>query len=130
MDNMDITCVVCPRGCSMKVNTVNGQIAEITGSGCKRGEEYAYAECTNPVRTLTTIIRVDGGCQTMAPVKSAKPVPKHLLLQCVHEINRHAVKAPVRVGDVVVPDILGTGVDIVATGNVKSFYDLQEDFTK
>lgn len=118
METKNITCVVCPKGCSIAINIENGLISEISGSGCKRGDEYATAECTNPVRTLTTIVRVEGGRHPMAPVKSAKPIPKHMLVQCVREINKCNLKAPVHVGDVVIADIFGTGVDIVATGNL------------
>lgn len=118
MEKRNVTCVVCPKGCSITAIIENGKISEISGSGCKRGEEYAAAECTNPVRTLTTIVRVAGGNHPMAPVKSKKPLPKKLLLQCVQEINKYTVKAPLKVGDVIVSDILGTGIDIIATGNI------------
>lgn len=117
METKRITCVVCPRGCEITVQVDGGRVLDISGSGCPRGDEYAAAECINPVRTLTTTMRVEGGRRPLAPVKSAEPLPRQLLAQCVREINRHTLKAPVKIGEVVVRNILGTGVDIVSTGN-------------
>ncbi len=118
MENRQITCVVCPKGCSIKVCIENGGISAITGSGCERGVEYAGAECTNPVRTLTTTARVEGGRHPIVPVKSDRPLPKGLLRDAVREINKYTVKAPVKAGDVVIANILGTGVNIIATGSM------------
>ena len=112
-----IICVSCPRGCPVDVEIENGEIISVTGNTCKRGDAYARAEVTHPVRSLTTTVKVDGGIHPVVPVKSAGPVPKEKMFECMAVINSITIKAPVKTGDVVVENILGTGVNIVATNN-------------
>lgn len=118
MGLIKVICTICPKGCNINVETANGQIGGISGYGCKRGMAYASAECINSVRTLTTTVRVNGGVHPVLPVKSQKPVPKEILLKCVNEINKFTLDAPVKIGDIVIPDILGTGISIIAAGNM------------
>lgn len=108
-----ITCIGCPLGCEINVKTEGGEITGITGHTCKKGEEYARAEVTDPRRTLTTTMRLSGE-DRLIPVKSDKPIKKLLLFDCMKEINKYSVKAPVEIGDVLIRDILGTGANIVA----------------
>ena len=109
----DIICVACPMGCQISVElSDSGEILSVT---CKRGDAYARTECTNPERSLTTTVKVSGGVHPVVPVKSAKAVPKDKVKDCVKEIAKLEIKAPVKIGDVVCANILGTGVDIVAT---------------
>jgi len=77
--------------------------------------EYGWNESTNPVRMLTTTIQIDGGKLPVVPVKSNKPLPKDLLFECMNVIRKVQLKAPVRAGEVVIKNILNTGVDIVTT---------------
>lgn len=114
----ELTCVVCPLGCSLKVKIENNQVQGIEGNGCKRGIAYAEAECINPTRVLTTTVKVHSGQTPMVSVKSEKPLPKGLLFECMKVINTVVVTAPVSLGDVMVENILGTGINIVATKNV------------
>lgn len=113
-----MTCVLCPIGCEITVKTDGEQIIKIDGNTCKRGEKYATEEVTDPRRNLTTTVRVDGGKTPLASVKSADALPKDKLLECMGVIAKTTAKAPVRIGDIIVPDILGTGVDVVATCSV------------
>lgn len=118
MDKRELTCVACPLGCGITVTfDADGNVAEVTGNTCKRGDAYARTECTSPTRMLTTTVRVEGGKAAVVPVKSANPVPKGMMMDCMAVINKASAKAPVRIGDVIIKDILGTGVDIVATNN-------------
>jgi CxxC motif-containing protein len=94
------------------------KILDISGHTCKRGEKYARTEVIDPRRTLTTTMRVREGKSPLVAVKSERPLPKGLLFGCMGEINKTAVRAPVRIGDTVIKDILGTGIDIVATERV------------
>lgn len=112
-----LVCVSCPLGCPIEVEMENGEVISVTGNTCKRGELYARTEMTHPVRSLTSTVKVDGGVHPVVPVKSASPVPKEKMLDCMKVINSVTVKAPVKIGDVVISDILGIGVDIVATNN-------------
>ena len=114
-----ITCITCPVGCDITVRGEGEKISGMEGYQCKRGEEYAHNEFIHPVRILTTIVKVDGGNAPLVAVRSDKPVPKELLLDCMQKIKTVRVKSPVRRYDVIIPNILGTGANMVATGEVK-----------
>jgi CxxC motif-containing protein len=118
MENRELVCVACPLGCPITVTFDNdGNVATVTGNTCKRGDAYARAELTNPVRSLTTTVKLVGGNLPVVPVKSSKPVPKDKMFECMKLINEASIKAPVKIGDVVIKDILGSGADIVVTNN-------------
>jgi CxxC motif-containing protein len=111
----ELLCIQCPLGCRIAVETDEGKkILSVTGQSCKIGEAYAISEVTRPVRTLTTIVPVQGGVHPIA-VRSEAPVDKHRVFAILEHLR--TLKAPrgVRAGDVVVPNVLDTGVDIVAT---------------
>ena len=110
-----LICVSCPLGCPIEVEIENGQVVAVTGNTCKRGDAYARAEITNPVRSLTTSVKVENGVHPVVPVKSSGPVPKDKMFDCMKVINSATIKAPVKIGDVVIENILDLGVDIVAT---------------
>lgn len=110
-----LICVSCPLGCPIEVEIENGEIVAVTGNTCKRGDAYARTEITNPVRSLTSSVKVENGIHPVVPVKSSGPVPKEKMFDCMKEINAVTVKAPVKIGDVVIENILGLGVDIIAT---------------
>ncbi|MGE5615215.1 MAG: DUF1667 domain-containing protein [Bacillota bacterium] len=117
----EMICIVCPKGCILRVNAPAGAAvthADVLGNKCKRGAVYAVNECTNPVRVLTTTVKIDGGRLPMAPVKSSRPLPKGLLFDCMKVINACTAAAPLKVGDIVIKDILGTGIDIISTSNI------------
>ncbi len=119
MEKRDLVCVSCPIGCAITVELDDGgQVLTVTGNTCKRGDSYARQECTRPERMLTSTVKVMGGRLPVVPVKSSVPVPKELLFDCMNEINKVTVAAPVKIGDVVLKNILNTGVDIVATNEV------------
>lgn len=114
--NKDMICVACPIGCSISIElSENRKVLNVSGNQCKRGEAYAITECTAPTRTLTTTAKVKNGNLHLIPVRSAKPIPKELLLDCVKLINSVEVAAPVNIGDIVIKNIMGTGSDIIAT---------------
>lgn len=117
----ELICIVCPKGCTLRVETAPEaavSAADVSGHQCKRGLVYAVNECTNPVRTLTTTVRISGGRQQLAPVKSSMPLPKGLLFECMAMINVCTAKAPIKVGDIIIKNILGTGIDIISTANI------------
>ncbi len=116
MKTRELTCIVCPRGCQLTVTLDDkGGVQEVTGFVCPRGKQYAIDECTHPMRTLTTTApTVDGG---VIPVKTAAPIPRELLPAAMGEINRLAVALPAHIGDVLISNLLGTGVSVVVTAN-------------
>lgn len=115
----ELICVSCPIGCALSVELdENGKVLSVSGNTCKRGETYAIDECTNPVRMLTSTVKVNGGTLPVAPVKTASPIPKGKMFECMEVINSVVAQAPIKMGDVIIADICGTGVDIVATNEV------------
>ena len=120
MKARELTCIVCPLGCRLEVDLEDNEIINIKGNGCKRGVDYAKAECTNPTRILTTTMKVAGGQYPLVSVKSEQPLPRGLLMQCIKAINNICVNAPVQIGDVIVENILNTGVNIVSTKNISA----------
>lgn len=112
----ELTCIICPKGCSIKVEIGNDEIKSIEGNTCKRGYDYAYSEVTNPVRTITSTVKMENG--KMLSVKTDKPIPKGLMFKCMEEINKVKAKAPVKIGDVLIVNILETGSNIIATQNI------------
>ena len=113
----ELTCIVCPIGCQLSVTLENGVVTEVTGNTCPRGKQYAIDECTNPVRTITTTARTSSG--GVIPVKTAAPIPKEMMFDCMKEIDKAVVTLPAKIGDVVIENLLGTGVDVVVTANMK-----------
>jgi len=110
-----LTCIVCPMGCSLEISVEEGQKVDVSGYSCKKGLDYGQTESTNPVRTLTTTVRVEGGLVPVVPVRSDRPLPKHLIFDCMKVINGIRLTAPVKMGSRVVENILGTGVNIITT---------------
>lgn len=115
MEELNLTCISCPIGCYMTVKLDNGEVKEVTGNLCARGVTYAKMESTNPVRMMTSSVRIHGAALDALPVKSARPVPKNLVVDCVRALKWIDLAAPVKMGDVVLANVCGTGVDVIAT---------------
>lgn len=94
------------------------EVMSVTGNTCPRGADYARKELTNPTRIVTTTVRVEDGETNMVSVKTKQDIPKEKIFACMEAVRHLTVKAPVAIGDVILPDVAGTGVDIVATKNV------------
>ncbi|MCX6085880.1 MAG: DUF1667 domain-containing protein [Caldiserica bacterium] len=93
-------------------------IVKMDGSGCKRGIDYATGELRDPRRMVTTTVRVTGGVHPLVPVYTESPIPKPRIADLLAEIRKIELKAPVKFGDVVIANVLGTGVDILASRNI------------
>lgn len=113
---MKIICINCPRGCELVVEK-RGDDVVVEGNACPRGEAYGRAELLNPTRMVTGLVRV-AGIRKPLPVKTKTAVPRGKIDDVLHAINLATVQLPVRIGDVVVGDVAGTGVDLVATANM------------
>ena len=107
-------------GLPLTVTMEAGEVISVTGNTCKRGDVYARKEVTNPTRIVTSTVRVSGGDADMVSVKTKEDIPKGKIFECVKALKSVEVPAPVHIGDVLVKDVAGTGVDIVATKNVES----------
>lgn len=115
MEKRLLTCIGCPLGCAITATPAADGTYEITGYTCKRGLEYARKELTRPERTVTSTVRVTGGAAPVVSVRTAADVPKDAIWQVMTAINAIEVPAPVKIGDVLVSDIAGTGVALTAT---------------
>lgn len=121
----ELTCIRCPLGCNLQVYLENGKVVKVDGNGCRLGADYAEKESVFPTRTITSTITVLNGTIAMLPVKTDGEVPKAKIMDCMKVIQTCCVKAPIQVGDVVIADTAGTGVDVVATRNIKEKTQLQ-----
>lgn len=111
----EVTCIRCPLGCAITVDVApDGAAVYREGASCARGREYAVAEVTAPVRSVATTVNVPG-CGEPLSVKTADPIPKPLIAAAVRAMKAAHVELPVRRGDVILPDLCGTGVPAVAT---------------
>ena len=108
----ELTCIVCPNGCRLTVDEENG--FRVTGNKCEKGAEYGKTECQRPVRVVTSTVRITGAAGCRLPVKTSAAIDKDKMFSVMQLLSAVTVAAPVRLGDVIVPDILGTGVSIVA----------------
>ena len=115
----DLTCIGCPLGCSIQVTMKDQTVISVSGNTCPRGDSYARKEVTNPTRIVTSAVRVKGGTSAMVNVKTANDIPKDRIFDCIAAIKDIEVTAPVHIGDVILADVAGTGVDIVAARNVE-----------
>lgn len=121
MTKRELTCIGCPLGCAITVTLQDGAILDITGNTCKRGKTYAQKEVTNPTRIVTTTVQLRGS-RTGARVvscKTAQDIPKDKIFAVVAALKQVCAQAPVRLGDVLLHDVAGTGVDVVATCDVQ-----------
>lgn len=112
-----MNCVACPLGCLITVEYEGNEVYSVTGNTCKRGEAYAKTEITNPVRSIHSTVKVIGGAHPVVPCKTSGPIPKGVIFDVMKEINKVTVNAPVKIGQVFIKNVCGTGVDIVATNN-------------
>ena len=113
----ELTCINFPLGCALTV-TIDGDEVSVEGNTCQRGEAYGKKEVTDPTRIVTSTVPVDGGDIARVPVKTESDIPKGMIFEVMKAIHGARAEAPVRIGDVIVADAAGTGVNIVAARNV------------
>ena len=109
-----ITCINCPVGCRMTVLVEDGVVKEVTGNSCLRGKNYAMQECVAPERMVTAVVTVQNSDMPVS-VKTRTPIPKNKIFECMKQISSLKLYAPIKMGDVICPDVCGTGVDVIAT---------------
>jgi len=119
MPTKELICINCPMGCLLTVELDENGIKKVTGNQCKRGELYAAKEVLNPRRVVTSIVPVLNGTEEMVSVKTASDIPKDLIKQCVLELKNIKVEAPVEIGQVILENVCGTKVCVIATKRVE-----------
>lgn len=113
----ELLCIVCPEGCEMEVIEKHGTFVFSKGI-CQRGQDYARQEIVDPRRVLTSTVRLTGGEVEMLPVRTTQSIPQEKLLEAMDQIAGITAKAPVRIRDVVCPDVAGSGVALIASRSV------------
>lgn len=115
MEHVNLICIGCPMGCPLTIEKDGEKIISVSGNTCPRGDTYARKELTNPTRIVTTTVSLEGGEKVRISVKTKEDIPKEKIFECVRELKTVVAKAPVKIGDVVLENVAGTGVDVVAT---------------
>ena len=113
------TCVTCPVSCEIDVELQDGRVVSMEGNKCQKGEEFVLQELEEPMRVLTTTVRLKGAGWAMLPVRSDAPIPRRLLFRAIEELAGVELQAPVKIYDVVIKNVAGTGANIVATRNME-----------
>lgn len=114
---MEITCINCPVGCRLAVELEEGKVVSVTGNTCPRGVAYAKQECVDPLRMVTAVVPVEGSAAPLS-VKTRTPIPKKEIKNCMKALAQTKLIAPIAAGAVVLADVCGTGVDVIATKSV------------
>ena len=112
------TCIVCPNGCEIETEYEGTQVLSVTGNLCPKGKTYVTQELVDPRRTIATSVRVLNGTMPLTSVRLTNAVPKDRIFDVMDEINRQILTAPVRIGDVVIANVLGLGSDVIVTKNI------------
>jgi len=113
----EFTCISCPLGCPLRVTVRDGAVVAVEGNTCRRGLAYAEQETLHPVRMVTSLVDVDG-CEMPVSCKTREAIPKQCIDDCLATLRGMRLEAPVHIGDVIVADVCGTGVDVIATKDV------------
>ncbi len=116
-EKREFTCICCPLGCQITVKKDGDEIS-VTGNNCIRGDKYVRDELTHPVRMVTSMVAVEGGELPVVSVKTKEAIPKEKMAECIEALKNMRVKAPVKIGDVILENVAGTGIPIIATKNI------------
>lgn len=111
----ELICICCPNGCHL---TVNLEENTVKGNKCPRGAKYGISELTHPVRIVTTTVKIEGAQHNVLPVRTEKEIPKELMFEAIKEIDKTTVKAPVKEGQVIIENLLDTGVSVISSRNM------------
>lgn len=123
-ETLQFNCTTCPSECLLTVEVerdANGAVAavrSVTGNSCPRGDKFAHQELTCPMRVLTTTAAVSGGDEALLPVRTAEAIPLTLHAQAMNLLRGAVVDAPIRMGDIVLPNLLNTGIDLIASMDI------------
>ena len=115
----ELICIVCPVGCHLTINK-NDEGFKVEGNTCKRGEKYGIEEMTNPKRVITSTVKLQNSYLHLLPVKTEDTIPKDMIFEIMEELDKIEVSAPINVGDIIVENILDTGVNVISTKNIEA----------
>lgn len=110
-----LICITCPRGCTLEVDHDGNTVLAVKGNGCNRGPNYARQELTDPRRKVASLVRIDGAIHPMLPVYTSAAFPKALIPELLGQLRHLKVSAPIQANQVILHDVLNTGIDILAS---------------
>ncbi|MCI5948852.1 MAG: DUF1667 domain-containing protein [Oscillospiraceae bacterium] len=122
----ELVCIVCPKGCTMKIEEKDGEIS-VTGNSCKRGASFAVSEMTEPKRTVCTTVRTVFKDAPVIPVRVSAEIPKDRIFDVMREINAVTLSSPVGRNDVIIKNVLGLGADVIATSGILKELNIREE---
>jgi CxxC motif-containing protein len=118
METRELTCIGCPMGCMLTVTMDKGEVTEVKGNTCPKGDIYARKEVVNPTRIVTSTVKITGGDKERVSCKTESDIPKAKIFEVMKDIDAAVVTAPANIGDVLIENVAGTGVNVIATRNV------------
>lgn len=118
METRELTCIGCPMGCMLTVTMDKGEVTEVKGNTCPKGDIYARKEVVNPTRIVTSTVKITGGDKERVSCKTESDIPKARIFDVMKAIDAAVVSAPANIGDVLIENVAGTGVNVIATRNV------------
>ena len=118
METRELTCIGCPMGCMLTVTMDKGEVTEVKGNTCPKGDIYARKEVVNPTRIVTSTVKITGGDKERVSCKTESDIPKARIFDVMKDIDAAVVAAPANIGDVLIENVAGTGVNVIATRNV------------
>ena len=118
-ETKQLICVNCPKGCRITVTMEGEKAVEVTGYSCENGKNYAMQESVCPMRILTTTVKITQSTLRVLPVMSEKEIPLHVWRQAMEEVKSVCVEAPVSIGQIILEDLCGTGVRLIASRSMK-----------
>ena len=113
------TCIMCPQGCDIEAEVCGSEILSITGNTCDKGKTYVTNELLHPMRNIASSILVEGSDHPLVSVRLSGLIPKDRIFDVMDQIKAVRAKAPVTRGSVIIENVLGLGVDVIATGEAK-----------
>ncbi len=119
MEEKKLICVICPVGCEVSATLEDGELKDINGYRCAQGEEYAREEFTSPSRILTATVWIKGSRVSQLPVRSNRPLPRPKLEEVMALLAREKLEVPIKEGQIIIENILGTGADIVSSRDLE-----------
>ena len=117
--NRTMTCILCPNGCDMNVDDEDKELISVSGNRCPKGAGYAEQEIKNPMRSIASSVLVEGGDLPLCSVRLSAPIPRERIPEVMTEIRKLHAFAPVHIGDVLLPHVLGLDSDVIATRNIE-----------
>ena len=121
MEVKELICIGCPLGCNLKVEISDNAEMKVSGNNCPRGGIYAKKELTNPTRVVTSTVKVENAAISAVSVRTESDIPKSKIQECVAALKNVELQAPVKIGDIVIENACGTGVNVIATKNVNRY---------